>query len=152
MMKKLLFILFLFITSNCLGAELLVSAKPHWMDSLTQPEVDKMTIEQKQSYNARSQIGDVIVVRPDGWTWGKEECLPNFVVVKVSDMTLEEAKKYEESLNEQFIDAKGEVQSRMLKVRKYQIPLADVNEAKTQNGILIKTKAEKIKNIKAKTE
>lgn len=76
----------------------------------------------------------------------------NFVVVKVPDMTLEEAKKYEESLSEQFTDTEGKPQSRMLKVRKYQIPLVDVEEAKTNGGILIRIKADKIKNIKEKTE
>lgn len=152
-MKKLILILaLLYGTVNVQAVELLVRAKPHWMDSLTQKDVDVMSTEQKQSYESRSQIGDVVVVRPDGWLWGNEECLPNFIIVKVPDMPYEEAKKYEESLNEQFIDDKGETQSRMLKVRKYQIPLVDVEEAKSKNGILNRTKAEKIKNIKEKTE
>jgi hypothetical protein len=119
------------------------------MDKLSQEEVDKMTKEERQSYDARSQIGDIIVVRPDGWVWGREECLPNFIVVKVPDMTLEEAKKYEESLSKtEIIDDKPV--TTLLKVRKYQIPLADVDDAKTKNGILTKTKAQKINNIKEK--
>lgn len=27
--------------------------------------------------------GDIVDVRPDGFAWGKEECLPRFVVVKI---------------------------------------------------------------------
>ena len=80
----------------CFSAELLVQAKPHWMDGFTQKQVDGMTVDARRSYESRAQIGDVIAVRPDGWKWGKEERLPNYVVVKVPDMKLEDAKKYEE--------------------------------------------------------
>jgi len=78
-------------------AKLLIRAQAHYLDKLTQEEVDKMTKEERQSYDARSQIGDIIVVRPDGWVWGKEECLPNFVVVKIPDKA-EDVKYLEESL------------------------------------------------------
>jgi hypothetical protein len=40
-------------------AELLIRAKGHWMDKLTQEEVDKMSVSERQSYEARSQIGDI---------------------------------------------------------------------------------------------
>lgn len=79
-------------------AELLVRAQAHWMDSLKQEDIDKMTPEQKQSYEARSQVGDIIVVRPDGWQWGKCECLPDYVVIKRPDLKIEDAKVYEEQL------------------------------------------------------
>ena len=108
-------------------AELLVKAKPHWMDSLSKEEVDKMSVGEKQSYEARSQIGDIIVVRPDGWQWGKEECLPNFIVVKVPQMTESEAKKYEESLQ----DNSDPEKPIMLKVRKYNIDKVVVDDVKT---------------------
>ena len=118
-------------------AELLVKAKAHWMDSLKQDEIDKMSNMQKEQYNSRSQIGDVIVVRPDGWVWGKEECLPNFIVVKVPGMTIEEAKKHEEQLVEyvdkdgkvvpKSMDSDSQIRCRVLKVRKYAIPSADVS-------------------------
>jgi len=100
MMKILTMFFILVFTSNAFAAELLVKAKKHYMDDFTQEQVDKMTVEQRQSYEARSQIGDVIVVRPDGWKWGKEECLPNFVVIKMPDVTMEEAKKYEEQMQD----------------------------------------------------
>jgi hypothetical protein len=98
-------------------AELLVRAKSHYLDKLSPEEVAKMTKEQLQSYNARSQIGDVIVVRPDGW---------EYIVVRTKE-TLEEAKKYEESLSEQT-EIDGKVESKMLKVRKYNISLAEVSK------------------------
>lgn len=31
----------------------------------------------------RHQLGDIITVQPDGWTWGKQEGLPTFVRVRV---------------------------------------------------------------------
>lgn len=128
-------------------AELLIKANKHWMDDLTQAEVAKLT--DKDSYNSRSQMGDVVVVRPDGWKWGKAECLPDFIIVKIPDMSVEEAKKYEEPLN---TPAKGDAAPKLLKYRKYQISLADVEEAKRRGGILIRTKALSIKNIKEKAK
>jgi hypothetical protein len=96
------------------------------MDDLPQKEVDLMTKEQLQSYNARSQIGDIIVVRPDGWVWGKEECLPNFIVVKVPQMTETEAKKYEESLT----DNTDKEKPVLLKVRKHIMDKTVVDDVK----------------------
>jgi len=109
-------------------AELLIKAQAHWKDSFDQKTIDNMSKDEKQSFDARSQIGDIIVVRPDGWKWGKEECLPRFVVVKVKD-SFEEAKKYEEPLTEEYdetVDGKTETMSRVLKTRKYCITSADV--------------------------
>ena len=65
--------------------------------------------------------GDIIVVCPDGWKWGREECLPHFVVVKTEE-TFEEAKKYEDSLTE---EKDGEMV--VLKVRKHHVPTDEVD-------------------------
>jgi len=73
-----------------------------------------MTGAEKARYEARSQPGDVIVVRPDGWKWGKAERLPDFVVVKAPELSMAEAKKYEESL----IDLHS---GDLVRVRKYNI-------------------------------
>ena len=129
MIKKLFFLLlFLGITINGFSAELLVRAKPHWMDSFTQSEVDKMSAGEKQSYEARSQIGDIIVVRPDGWVWGSEECLPNYVLVKIPQITESEAKKYEESL----WDKTDPQKPILLRHRKNNIPKLVIETYKTQ--------------------
>jgi hypothetical protein len=112
-------------------AELLVKASGHWMDKLTQADVDKMDESELRSYKARSQKGDVVVVRPDGWPWGKEECLPNFIVVKVPDMTDAEAKAYESPLTETVIekdkDGKDVETARMVRFRKHAMPKADID-------------------------
>ncbi len=96
------------------------------MDNFTQIQIDAMSKEKRQSYRARSQIGDIIVVRPDNWQWGKEECLPNFVVIKIPSLKIEDATKYEESL----IDNTDPQNSVMLKHRKYQIPKTVIDNAK----------------------
>jgi hypothetical protein len=126
-MKKLLFILlFCLFTTNLFAAELLCRAKKHYLDDLTQSEVDTLTPEAKEQYLARSQIGDIVVVRPDGWLWGKEECLPNYVVVKVPQVTFEEAQIYEESLQ----DTTNPENPKLLRHRKYALPKADIETAK----------------------
>lgn len=119
-------------------AELLVKAKAHWMDSLPQSEIDKMDEDKLRSFNGRSQIGDVIVVKPDGWKWGKEECLPNFVVVKIPDLKIEDAEKYQESIYEEYFDdLQQETDYRLIKRRKYQIPQNTVDAAKQQSKTII---------------
>jgi hypothetical protein len=88
-------------------AELLVRAQSHRLDKLPQEEVDKMPVGVRRSYDARSQIGDIIVVRPDGWQWGRCECLPEYVVIKIPSMSVEDAKKYEEQLNQDEVVTKN---------------------------------------------
>lgn len=110
-------------------AELLIRATGHWMDKLSKEEVDKMDESQKQSYEARSQKGDIIVVRPDGWKWGKLECLPDFIVTKVKG-TEAEWKHLEQSLTEEKpdpVDDKKTIQV-MLKHRKNAISTASVEK------------------------
>jgi len=137
MKKAFLFLLMMAVCGNAYSAELLIQAKPHWMDSLTKKEVLAMDESTRQNYEARTKIGDVIAVRPDGWAWGKEEGLPNYIVVKVP-MTVEEAQKYEEQLvenvqYESVVDGKAEtITTQVLKRRrKYAIPAAYVSTAKT---------------------
>jgi len=116
-------------------AELLVKAKDHWMDSLKQEDIDKLSDHQKEAYEARTRKGDIIVVRPDGWKWGKEECPPNFVVIKLPEVKYEDAKKYEDSLMEE--NESGEPKT--LKTRQYAVDVDTVNscilEAKGQKEL-----------------
>ena len=107
-------------------AELLVRAKAHWMDNWKADDVDKLSVDEKRSYEARSRIGDIIVVRPDGWKWGREECLPNFIVVKVPDREAD-VKHYENSLTEtRMVDDKEE--EVMLRVRKHYVSEKEVSD------------------------
>ena len=40
------------------------------------------------------RMGHVIDVKPAGWGWGDCECLPNFVILQVSDMDIETGQQY----------------------------------------------------------
>jgi hypothetical protein len=95
-------------------AELLIKARDPW-----------------QITDNGTRKGDIIVVRPDGWEWGKEECLPRFIVVKTKE-TYEEAKKYEESLTKEidrYDEEKKETvkEQEVVKHRKYNIDISAVD-------------------------
>jgi hypothetical protein len=105
-------------------AELLVRAKSHWKDSWDSNKVNSLTETERKAYNVRSQLGDIIVVKPDGWEWGKEECLPNFIVIKLPNIDVKDVKHYEEALQIQDgIDEHGVPIMKILKVRKYRVPI-----------------------------
>ena len=88
-------------------AEILVKAKKHWMDDFTKEKIGALTPKDKRAFDARYQIGDPIVVRPDGWPWGKEECAPNFWILKVPGVTEEELKYLEDELFQDEVVAKS---------------------------------------------
>ena len=79
-------------------AELLCRAKSHWQDGWDNAKIASLTLDELRSHNARTQIGDIIVVRPDGWEWGGEECLPNFRVRKYPGVPVEDMKHLEQNL------------------------------------------------------
>ena len=82
-MKKIfLTICFCLIASISFGAELLVITKDG-------------------SHHSHAKKGDIIAVVDNGHEWGKKEGLPLFVVIKIPEMTMEEAKLYEEQLTEE---------------------------------------------------
>jgi hypothetical protein len=84
------------------AAEFLVKADANWQDSLPQVAVNAMNTSDKASYGARYEKGDIVAIRADGWKWGKEECLPKFVVVKVPGLSVTDAEaQYDGSLTDQ---------------------------------------------------
>lgn len=118
-------------------AEFLIVAKKHWMDELTPTQVALLPRQKLDTYNARSQVGDILVVRPDGWKWGKEERLPNYIVVKIPGLKAD--KKYEELLISApiFISPlDGIIRSKILKRRKYRVPILTMN-ALTSLGVSV---------------
>jgi len=123
------FLLIFLISGFCFSVELLVKATDHWMDDLKQQEINAMDEAERASYDARSQLGDIIVVRPDGWGWGLSEGLPRFIIIKLPFMTMEEASQYESSI---FDDVDPE---KLLKHRKFYIHKNDVNSIIQLGGI-----------------
>jgi hypothetical protein len=104
------------------GAEFLVRAKSHWMDEWTSQQVNALSDEEKESYDARTQREDIVVVRPDGWNWGIQECLPNFIIIKVPGMSMETASQYQQCLLD------GET-GKMKKVKKWHVKKKVVDDA-----------------------
>ena len=94
------FVMLILLCSSCYGAELLVKAEDAWGDD-----------------PSRSRKGDIIVVRPDGWKWGKEECLPRFIVIKVPNVKAEDLKYLEQPL----MDNKDPENPVTLKRRQYSV-------------------------------
>jgi hypothetical protein len=114
-------------------AELLVHAKGHWMDNMTQAEIDALDDNRRASRNARTQFGDIIVVKPDGWGWGNEERLPNYIVVQLPGVSVDDVQQYVEGLWDRT-DPDNPI---MLKKRKYKVP-SDVvqNQIDLQESIV----------------
>lgn len=78
-------------------AEILIKAKPNWMENIPPEEWGKHQITQEK-FSRRSEPGDICVVRPDGWVWGNKECPPNFILIKVPGDYLWMQKELEQSL------------------------------------------------------
>lgn len=144
-MKKLLLTLcFLFVCTASFGAEFLIQAKPHWKDAWKTNEVNKLTPEEKKSYDSRIEIGDIVVIKPNGWEWGREETLPNYYIVKVPNISVEEA----EHLTQSLMDTTDPENPVMLKKRRYKIPQTIVNQLNANNGVMTyNVSAEVIANI-----
>ena len=132
--------------------EFLVRAESHPMDKLTQEEVDKLNSGQRDSYNARLQKGDIVVVRPDGWKWGKCECLPEFIVVKVPGVPVNT--DYDRPLISAPIfvaPLDGSLHSKVLKVRKQAVPKVIMDELSLSSvSVVEKTKADFIDSLTEK--
>jgi hypothetical protein len=112
-------------------AELLVKLRHQWMEDIKRGDWKKHQITQEK-FDRRSEPGDIVVVRPDGWKWGKREGPPGFVVIKCPELSIEDAKKLEECLCKTV----GE-ESILMKRRKYKLDSAKVSAAVlTPKGIL----------------
>lgn len=86
----------------------------------------------------RCRLGDIVVIRPDGWSWGREECLPRFLVVKITNLSYEDAKHFEESLMlDDGVDEHGNQKMKMAKVRKWQVPSAYMSKALSDGNSVI---------------
>lgn len=132
MKKIILTILFLLLSTPCFSAELLVQAKDSPFDN-------------------GAKKGDIIIVRPDGWAWGREECLPNYIVVKLPGVKEEDAKKYEQALTKEEIKTVNgnSVTSQVLvKKRKYNIDKLEVEKAITDKASTLSVASKDVSTFK----
>ena len=100
--------------------EVLIQARGHWQDGWNQAKVDALSDGDKKSHNARIQLGDIVVVKPDGWVWGREETLPRYIVIKAPGVAVEDVAH----LTEHLMDTTDSDPDKhfIKKKRKYQIP------------------------------
>ena len=40
------------------------------------------------------RVGDPVSAHPDGWSYGGRECLDTFLVIRLTDITLDQARQY----------------------------------------------------------
>jgi hypothetical protein len=112
----------LLIAVKVQAAELLVLASGLPADKLTTEEVNTLSAKQKEIYNARLRIGDIICVKPDGWQWGTSECLPTFIVIKLPGVAVETVKHLERPLTQIAVNIDGRTIKKNIKNKNFQIP------------------------------
>jgi len=84
----------------------------------------ELLIRAKSSSNpSATEVGDIIVVRSDGWEWGRCECPPEYIIVKLPNIKEADIKYYEDSLMDNT-DPKNPI---MLKRAKYAVDTTIVN-------------------------
>lgn len=118
------------------AVELLVVAKPSELDSWDESKITSLSIKDKKKYDARITEGDILLIKPDGWIWGSEERLPNYIVFKIPGLSLEESKKYAKAISV-IIEENGVSKDDTTKERKYFIDPIEILQAKN-DGVSIK--------------
>lgn len=104
-------------------AEFLVFNKEHWMDSLTQKQIDEQVAKDPDhfmdKYNSRYRKGDIVEVKPDGYWFSRtghgKEC---FALVIVAGMSYEDAKHYMDT----YI-----MNDKIFRTRKYQMDMTQIS-------------------------
>lgn len=60
----------------------------------------ELLIRAWQPENDIQDIGDIVIIRPDGWQWGNAECLPEYLVVRLPGVSAETIKQLEQAYND----------------------------------------------------
>ena len=107
-------------------AELLVKLKSQWMESIDPKDWVKHQITQEK-FDRRGVQGDIIVVKPDGWKWGKRECHPEYVIVKCPELSYEKAKVLESQLYKGVDEDRELVAKRKYKINSSLLLLASLD-------------------------
>ena len=116
-------------------AEFLIQARDHWMENLSQAEIDALKPGAKITRDRRIAIGDLVVIKPDGWVWGNEEKLPYYIVIKAPGVAVEDVNHLTGPLMEAGDPEDPEL--KMIKTRKYQIPQGWMNTHLDQDVVVL---------------
>lgn len=85
--------------------------------------------------------GMPVLIMPDGHSWGGEERLPKFVVIKIPGISVETVSKYVQPQNEDTPDADGiyrVYRRRLWQIRWADLPAAARNKLATDGELTIK--------------
>jgi len=130
-------------------AEFLIKAtSANWMDDTSKWAVKGVT---QEMYDKRSLKGDIFIVRDNKHPWGKCECPPQYVVVKIPDLDWVKAKQIlENCLMEDTgtLNGQGQPILIMRKKRIYKVPTVVVDNILANGGVLTVTKAQAINYIR----
>lgn len=133
-----IFLALIFLAAPCFGFEALVRATGHYRDK---ESTVGFTQDQLDEWNARSQKGDIVAINPDGWRWGRLECLPDFIVVKIPTVPYSETiAHYCDTLNEP-------VTGKLLKHRKFRVPENVVNGWVSAGNSVVTITSKKVTNF-----
>ncbi len=98
-MKIFIIILLLAIAPQVNSVEILVKAQAFWQRGKAIPEgTTQDTISYLRDMWHQTHRGEIIVIKPDGWEWGRKERPPEYIVVKVPTVTVAQAVKYTQGL------------------------------------------------------
>jgi len=115
------------------SAEILLTAKKSWMITA---DTLNFSIENLIKMRRQEGIGAPIVVKPDGWVWGKKERPPAFIVLKIPGASVAQVNKYLVPLHDTIFDtivpAPLEVDTipYIKKLRKWWFPRAFIDSAR----------------------
>jgi len=116
-------------------AEILIQARGHWQDDWDQAKKNSLNDGELKSHNSRIQLGDIVVIKPDGWVWGKEENLPRYIVIKAPGVAVEDISHLTESLMD---TTDPDPEKHFVKnKRKYQIPNGWLNTHLDQDVVVL---------------
>lgn len=119
MTRTLLTFLILLLATQAQSVELLVQAKPFWQRLSDIPEgTTQDTIAWLRDMWHQTHRGEIIVIKPDGWTWGGMANPPRYVIVKVPGVSVAQAQKYTQGLiDSSLYDDTASVQSDTVDVK-----------------------------------
>ncbi len=98
-MKAILISVILLCAVEAQSVELLVKAQEHWQKLRDIPVgTTQDTIAWLKEVWHTTHRGEIIVIKPDGWSWGRKESPPEYIVVKVPGVMVAQARKYTQGL------------------------------------------------------
>lgn len=101
----------------CDGAEILVKARPHWM------EIADTTGWLQEKLDVKNRIigkGCPVSIRPDGWNWGALERPPGFILIKL--VRADTSNHVTKAQIKHYLGGLRDSTQNRLKTRKYKVP------------------------------